>query len=173
MQRNEGDLIKNMTISWDEIAYIQIGDNPNRKEPTTGEINFTNVFKFVYDQGYKGIMGMEHGNAAPGKEGEAALTVSLPAEVKADLREASIDAMTPISRFAGELIERGLMQVKSFEEWWEAEGSGIAPADGDDMESHAYRVARAAWMSYPVSEIDDDAIQQIVEFAAKLKQEER
>ena len=73
MQRNEGDLIKNMDLCWDEIGYIQIGDNPKRKEPTTGEINFLNVFKFIYDKGYRGIMGMEHGNAKPGAEGETAL----------------------------------------------------------------------------------------------------
>ena len=85
------------------------------------------------------------------KEEEATLTVYLPAEVKADLREACIDAMNPMSRMAGELIERGLQQHRSFADWWEAEGSGIAPEDGDDMESHAYRVARAAWMSYPGS----------------------
>ncbi len=73
MQRNEGDLINNIDRCWDEIAYIQIGDNPGRNEPTSGEINYKNIFKHVYDKGYKGIMGMEHGNAKPGKEGEMAL----------------------------------------------------------------------------------------------------
>jgi hydroxypyruvate isomerase len=73
MQRNEGDLIPNMQRCWEEIAYIQIGDNPGRKEPTTGEINYKNIFKFVFEKGYKGVCGMEHGNAAPGKEGELAL----------------------------------------------------------------------------------------------------
>ena len=73
MQRNEGNLINNMERCWEEIAYIQIGDNPGRKEPTTGEINYKNVFKYIYDKGYRGIMGMEHGNAVAGKEGEKAL----------------------------------------------------------------------------------------------------
>jgi Hydroxypyruvate isomerase len=73
MQRNEGNLIANMEKCWDEIAYIQIGDNPGRKEPGTGEINFENVFKYIHDKGFKGVMGMEHGNAMPGKEGELAL----------------------------------------------------------------------------------------------------
>lgn len=73
MQRNEGDLINNIDRCWDEIAYIQIGDNPGRNEPTSGEINYKNIFKHVYDKGYRGIMGMEHGNAKPGKEGELAL----------------------------------------------------------------------------------------------------
>lgn len=73
MQRNEGNLIANMNKAWDEIGYIQIGDNPGRNEPTTGEINYKNVFKHIYNKGYKGIMGMEHGNARSGKEGELAL----------------------------------------------------------------------------------------------------
>lgn len=73
MQRNEGNLIANIERCWDEIAYFQIGDNPGRKEPTTGEINYKNVFRFVYEKGYRGVWGMEHGNAAPGKEGELAL----------------------------------------------------------------------------------------------------
>lgn len=73
MQRNEGNLIANIDMCWDEIAYFQIGDNPGRKEPTTGEINYKNIFKHIYDKGYRGVMGMEHGNSKPGKEGELAL----------------------------------------------------------------------------------------------------
>lgn len=73
MQKNEGQLITNINLTWDEIAYIQIGDNPGRKEPTTGEINYKNVFQHIYKKGYSGILGMEHGNSLPGKEGEQAL----------------------------------------------------------------------------------------------------
>jgi hydroxypyruvate isomerase len=73
MQRNEGNLIPNMNACWDEIAYIQIGDNPGRKEPGTGEINYQNVFKHIDQKGYSGILGMEHGNAFPGMEGEKSL----------------------------------------------------------------------------------------------------
>lgn len=73
MQRNEGDIINNINRSWEEIAYMQIGDNPGRKEPTTGEMNYKNIFKHIYNKGFKGILGMEHGNARPGKEGELAL----------------------------------------------------------------------------------------------------
>jgi len=73
MQRNEGNLIATMEKTWDEIAYIQIGDNPGRKEPGTGEIHFGNVFEYIHEKGFKGIMGMEHGNSLPGVEGEKAL----------------------------------------------------------------------------------------------------
>ncbi len=73
MQRNEGDIIKNIDRTWNEIGYFQIGDNPGRKEPTTGEMNYKNIFKHIHAKGFKGIMGMEHGNAKPGKDGELAL----------------------------------------------------------------------------------------------------
>lgn len=72
-QITEGNLIPNIERSWDEIAYFQIGDNPGRKEPTSGEINYKNVFKYIHGKGFKGVLGMEHGNAKPGKEGEMAL----------------------------------------------------------------------------------------------------
>ena len=58
MQRNEGDIINNIDRSWDEIGYFQIGDNPGRKEPTTGEMNYKNIFRHIYNKGYRGIMGM-------------------------------------------------------------------------------------------------------------------
>ena len=72
-QVTEGNLIPNIEASWEEIAYFQIGDNPGRKEPTTGEINYKNVFKFIHGKGYRGILGMEHGNHASGREGEEAV----------------------------------------------------------------------------------------------------
>ena len=72
-QIQEGNLIPNINSCWDEIAYFQIGDNPGRNEPTTGEINFKNVLRFIYKKGYSGILGMEHGNSISGKEGEQAV----------------------------------------------------------------------------------------------------
>jgi hydroxypyruvate isomerase len=72
-QITEGNLIPNIDKAWSEIAYFQIGDNPGRKEPGTGEINYRNVFRHIYDKGYKDVMGMEHGNSRPGVEGEQAV----------------------------------------------------------------------------------------------------
>lgn len=68
-----GNIIPNIDAAWDETAYFQIGDNPGRKEPTSGEINYKNVFKHIHGKGFTGILGMEHGNAQPGKDGELAL----------------------------------------------------------------------------------------------------
>lgn len=69
-QIQEGNLIPNIESCWDEIAYFQIGDNPGRKEPTSGEINYKNIFKYIHSRGYSGILGMEHGNSIEGKIGE-------------------------------------------------------------------------------------------------------
>jgi hydroxypyruvate isomerase len=85
MQRNEGHLIPHIDLAWSEIAYFQIGDVPGRKEPGTGEINYRNVFKHVHERmradGRDFVFGMEHGNAAPGIEGERQL---IEAYVRAD-----------------------------------------------------------------------------------------
>ncbi len=81
MQKNEGHLIRNIDLCWDEIAYFQQGDNPGRNEPGTGEINFKNVFRHIHDKGFDGIVGMEHGNSMDGKEGEQAV---IDAYIEAD-----------------------------------------------------------------------------------------
>ena len=77
MQRNEGFLTEHIDVAWDEIAYFQIGDVPGRNEPTTGEINYRNLLRHIHDKmradGREFVFGMEHGNAAPGIEGERAL----------------------------------------------------------------------------------------------------
>jgi hydroxypyruvate isomerase len=73
MQRNEGDIIQHVDLAWSEIAYFQIGDNPGRKEPGTGEMNYGNIFGHITSKGYTGVFGMEHGNSKPGKAGEQAL----------------------------------------------------------------------------------------------------
>lgn len=72
-QITEGNLIPNIDRSWDEIAYFQIGDNPGRNEPTTGEINYRKVFEHIKAKGFTGILGMEHGLSRSGPEGEQAL----------------------------------------------------------------------------------------------------
>jgi hydroxypyruvate isomerase len=72
-QITEGNLVTNMIDAWDEIAYIQVGDVPGRKEPTTGEINYRHIFQWLHDRGYAGVIGMEHGLNATGVAGEQAL----------------------------------------------------------------------------------------------------
>ncbi len=71
-QITDGNLIANIDLCWSEIAYMQSGDNPGRNEPGTGEINYANVFKHLAQKGYRGMIGMEHGNAGKGAAGERA-----------------------------------------------------------------------------------------------------
>lgn len=71
-QITEGNLIPNIEAAWSEIAAFHCGDNPGRNEPTTGEINYKNVFKYIYSRKYDGVICMEHGISNRGtKEGEA------------------------------------------------------------------------------------------------------
>ena len=72
-QITEGNLIPNIDMAWSEIASFHVGDNPGRKEPTTGEINYKNIFKHIHEKGYQGVLCMEHGSSKKGKEGEMAV----------------------------------------------------------------------------------------------------
>jgi hydroxypyruvate isomerase len=72
-QINEGNLIPTLDAVWSEVAYIQTGDTPGRKEPGTGETNYRNLFRHLHSKGYTGLVGMEHGNSKPGREGERAV----------------------------------------------------------------------------------------------------
>jgi hydroxypyruvate isomerase len=72
-QITDGHLLRHLDQTWEEIGYVQTGDNPGRAEPGTGEVNYANVFRHLHRKGYQGILGMEHGNSRPGKDGEAAV----------------------------------------------------------------------------------------------------
>ena len=72
-QIQAGNLINTLKTCWDEIAYLQFGDNPGRKEPGTGEINYGHVVRWLRERRFDGVIGMEHGNSLPGAAGEVAL----------------------------------------------------------------------------------------------------
>ena len=72
-QITEGNLIPNIDRAWDQIASFHVGDSPGRKEPTTGEINYKNIFKHLHKKGYTGAICMEHGKSKKGREGEKAV----------------------------------------------------------------------------------------------------
>lgn len=75
-QITEGNLIPNFDQAWSEVAYVQVGDNPGRREPTTGEINYASVFGHLKKKGFTGVVGMEHGNSKPGAAGEQAVVAA-------------------------------------------------------------------------------------------------
>lgn len=69
-QITEGNIIPNIESAWDEIGAFHCGDNPGRNEPGTGEINYKNVFRYIYSRNYNGVICMEHGISHRTKEGE-------------------------------------------------------------------------------------------------------
>lgn len=75
-QIQSGNLISTLAQCWDQIAYLQFGDNPGRKEPGTGEINYAHICTWLKTKGFAGVVGMEHGNSAVGPLGEARLVAA-------------------------------------------------------------------------------------------------
>lgn len=75
-QITAGNIINTFDQCRDEIAYLQVGDNPGRKEPGTGEINYSKVFEHIARKAPEMIIGMEHGNSIDGKKGEDALVAA-------------------------------------------------------------------------------------------------
>jgi len=71
----EGNLINNIRSNIERIGHFHVGDVPGRHEPGTGEINYANVFKAVYELGdrFQGYVGLEYGRLAPLEENLAAL----------------------------------------------------------------------------------------------------
>lgn len=67
-QISEGNLINNIRAYKDEIGHYHFADNPGRHEPGTGEINYQNVFKAIYESGYRDIVASEFGKIKPTDE---------------------------------------------------------------------------------------------------------
>ena len=59
MQISEGDLCGRMREGFDQIGYLQLADHPGRREPGTGEINYSRVLREAYDLGYRKPVGAE------------------------------------------------------------------------------------------------------------------
>jgi hydroxypyruvate isomerase len=64
-QISEGNVIRNATENIDLIGHFHIGDNPGRREPGTGEINYDNVFRAIRDAGYNRYLAFECGRSVP------------------------------------------------------------------------------------------------------------
>ena len=65
VQIMEGNLIPLIRQNIKRIGHFHIGDNPGRHQPGTGEINYRNVFKAIYDLGYDGYAALEYGPTIP------------------------------------------------------------------------------------------------------------
>jgi hydroxypyruvate isomerase len=74
VQIMEGNLIESIRRHIDLIGHFHVGDVPGRHEPGTGEINYRNVFRAIYEQGprFQGSVALEYGPRAPLEEDMAA-----------------------------------------------------------------------------------------------------
>jgi hydroxypyruvate isomerase len=66
LQRTEGNLVVNLRTGVQEklIKIVQIGDNPGRLEPGTGEINYPFIFKELRRLNWTGYVDTEHGTSS-------------------------------------------------------------------------------------------------------------
>ena len=73
VQIHTGNIIPNIDLCWDETVYVQLGDNPGRKnqQPVRSIIKIFSSILIKRDT--RACWGMEHGNSIAGKEGELAL----------------------------------------------------------------------------------------------------
>jgi hydroxypyruvate isomerase len=70
VQAMDGQILDNLARTWDRIAVIQAADIPSRFELGSGELNWTNILRFIRDRGYTGLVELEHVNSTPGTDGE-------------------------------------------------------------------------------------------------------
>ena len=62
-QITEGNVIRNLSENIDRIGHFHVADNPGRKEPGTGELNYTNIFKAIHKTGYTDFVALECGHS--------------------------------------------------------------------------------------------------------------
>jgi hydroxypyruvate isomerase len=70
VQMMEGNLINNIQANIERIGHFHVADLPGRHEPGTGEVNYRNVFKAIYNisGGFQGSVGLEYRSLAPLEE---------------------------------------------------------------------------------------------------------
>lgn len=66
----DGEVLANLEACWDMIAIVQVADVPGRLELGSGELNWVNIFRFLLNRGYTGLVELEHTLSTPGLEGE-------------------------------------------------------------------------------------------------------
>ena len=69
VQVTDGNLIPQIRENIELIGHFQIGDHPGRMQPGTGEINYRNVFRTIYELQengqYDGYAGLEYHPSVP------------------------------------------------------------------------------------------------------------
>ncbi len=67
-QITEGNVIRNLSTNIDRIGHFHVADNPGRKEPGTGELNYKNIFKAIASTNYSGFVALECGHSTKNYE---------------------------------------------------------------------------------------------------------
>ncbi|MFA7693714.1 MAG: TIM barrel protein [Candidatus Hydrogenedentales bacterium] len=62
-QITEGNVIRNFRDNMEYIGHFHVADNPGRKEPGTGELNYANIFNAIKETGYDGYVALECGHS--------------------------------------------------------------------------------------------------------------
>ena len=75
VQIMEGNLTESIRSNIDRIGHFHVGDVPGRHQPGTGEINYRNVFKAIYDQSdrFRGSVALEYSPTVPLEQDLAAM----------------------------------------------------------------------------------------------------
>lgn len=60
-QITEGNVIRNIKAYAGRIHHYHIADNPGRKQPGTGELNYVNILRAIRETGHDGYIGLECG----------------------------------------------------------------------------------------------------------------
>jgi hydroxypyruvate isomerase len=70
VQMMEGNLINNIHAHIERIGHFHVADLPGRHEPGTGEVDYRNVFKAIYNicGSFQGSVGLEYRPLAPLEE---------------------------------------------------------------------------------------------------------
>lgn len=61
-QITEGNVIRNLTENIEYIGHFHVADNPGRKEPGSGELNYKNIFAAIASTNYDGFVALECGH---------------------------------------------------------------------------------------------------------------
>jgi len=66
LQLSEGNIINNLRQGLDKgwIRLVQVGDVPGRREPGTGELNYSNIYRVLREKKYAGYVDSEHGTSS-------------------------------------------------------------------------------------------------------------
>jgi hydroxypyruvate isomerase len=67
-QITEGNVIRNLTGNVGRIGHFHVADNPGRREPGTGELNYARIFEALAATDYDGYVALECGHSGTVEE---------------------------------------------------------------------------------------------------------